>query len=73
MDKARFRDTIRATESTALRAAEKIMDAGVRETQSQLSIIRRELKRRKRAEAANTADSARLPSGATCSKRRRCR
>ena len=29
------------------------MDAGIRETQSKLSIIRRELKRRKRAEAAN--------------------
>ena len=48
MDKRQFRDTIRATESTALRAVEKIMDAGVRETQSKLSIIRRELKRRKR-------------------------
>lgn len=53
MDKRQFRDTIRATESSALMAAVKIMDAGVRETQSKLSIIRRELKRRKRAEAAN--------------------
>ncbi len=58
MDKRQFRDTIRATESSALMAAVKIMDAGVRETQSQLSIIRRELKRRKRAEAANTAGCA---------------
>ena len=53
MDKRQFRDTIRATESSALMAAVKIMDADVRETQSKLSIIRRELKRRKRAEAAN--------------------
>ena len=48
VDKRAFHDTIRATESTALRAAEKIMDAGVREAQSKLAMIRRELKRRKR-------------------------
>lgn len=48
MDRRQFRDTIRATESSALLIAVKVMDASVRETQSKLSIIRRELKRRKR-------------------------
>ena len=53
VDRRQFRDTIRAAESSALRAAEKLMDAGIRETQAKLSIIRRELKRRKRAGEAN--------------------
>lgn len=42
------RDAIRALDTVALRYAEREIDACVREAQSKLAMIRRELKRRKR-------------------------
>ena len=53
MDKRAFRDAVKSASNAELRSAEKLMDAGARETQSRLSMVRRELKRRKRADAAN--------------------
>lgn len=53
MNKRQFQDSLKDMDTHSLEVAERWMAVGVRESQSKLAFVRRELKRRKRRDAAN--------------------